>query len=76
MKKQTQAIYKHFGDEKQRLKAKEERLELEIALNNLALYDVREEFDEDAVRKLRVSRSIGKIKSNNRTASRTTSTVV
>ena len=43
MKQQAQAIYKHFGDEKQRLKAKEERLELEIALNKLALYDVREE---------------------------------
>ena len=43
MKQQAQTIYKHFGDEKQRLKAKEERLELEIALNKLALYDVREE---------------------------------
>ena len=42
MKKQAQLIYTHFGDEKQRLKAKEERLELEIALNKLALYDVRE----------------------------------
>ena len=28
MKKQAQEIYKHFGDEKQRLKAKEERLKL------------------------------------------------
>ena len=43
MKKQAQLIYTHFGEEKQRLKAKEERLELEIALNKLALYDVREE---------------------------------
>ena len=43
MKKQAQEIYKHFGYEKQRLKAKEERLELEISLNKLALYDVREE---------------------------------
>ena len=43
MKKQAQLIYTHFGDEKQRLKAKEERLELEIALNKLALCDVREE---------------------------------
>ena len=43
MKKQAQLIFAHFGDEKQRLKAKEERLELEIALNKLALYDVREE---------------------------------
>ena len=43
MKQQAQAIYKHFGYRKQRLKAKEERLELEIALNKLALYDVREE---------------------------------
>ena len=43
MKQQAQEIYKHFGDEKQILKAKEERLELEIALNKLALYDVREE---------------------------------
>ena len=43
MKKQAQLIYKHLGEEKQRLKAKEERLELEIALNKLALYDLREE---------------------------------
>ena len=43
MKKQAHAIYKHFGEEKQRLKAKEERLELEIALNKLALNDIREE---------------------------------
>ena len=43
MKKQAQLIFAHFGEEKQRLKAKEERLELEIALNKLALYDVREE---------------------------------
>ena len=43
MKQQAQLIYTHFGDEKQRLKAKEERLELEIALNKLALYDLREE---------------------------------
>ena len=43
MKKQAQLIYNHFGEKKQRLKAKEERLELEIALNKLALYDVREE---------------------------------
>lgn len=43
MKKQAQLIFTHFGEEKQRLKAKEERLELEIALNKLALYDVREE---------------------------------
>ena len=43
MKQQAQTIYKHFGEEKQRLKAKEERLELEIALNKLALYYVREE---------------------------------
>ena len=43
MKQQAQEIYKHFGEEKQRLKAKEERLELEISLNKLALYDVREE---------------------------------
>ena len=42
MKQQAQTIYKHFGYEKQRLKAKEERLELEISLNKLALYDVRE----------------------------------
>ena len=42
MKKQAQLIYTHFGYEKQRLKAKEERLELEIALNKLALYDIRE----------------------------------
>ena len=27
MKQQAQLIYTHFGDEKQRLKAKEERLE-------------------------------------------------
>ena len=43
MKKQAQLIFTHFREEKQRLKAKEERLELEIALNKLALYDVREE---------------------------------
>ena len=43
MKKQAQLIYTHFGYEKQRLKAKEERLELEMSLNKLALYDVREE---------------------------------
>mgnify|MGYP000913783086 CR=1 FL=1 len=43
MKKQAQLIFANFGEEKQRLKAKEERLELEIALNKLALYDVREE---------------------------------
>ncbi len=43
MKKQAQLIFYHFGEEKQRLKAKEERLELEIALNKLALYDLREE---------------------------------
>ena len=43
MKKQAQLIFAHFGEEEQRLKAKEERLELEIALNKLALYDVREE---------------------------------
>ena len=43
MKKQAQLIFAHFGDEKQRLKAKEERLELEIALNKLALHDVIEE---------------------------------
>ena len=43
MKQQAQLIFAHFGEEKQRLKAKEERLELEIALNKLALYDVREE---------------------------------
>ena len=43
MKKQAQLIFAHFGEEKQKLKAKEERLELEIALNKLALYDVREE---------------------------------
>ena len=43
MKQQSQLIFAHFGYEKQRLKAKEERLELEIALNKLALYDVREE---------------------------------
>ena len=43
MKKQAQLIFAHFGEHKQRLKAKEERLELEIALNKLALYDVREE---------------------------------
>ena len=43
MKQQAQLIFAHFGDEKQRLKAKEERLELEIALNKLALCDVREE---------------------------------
>ena len=43
MKKQAQLIFTHFGEEKQRLKAKEERLELEIALNKLALHDVREE---------------------------------
>ena len=43
MKQQAQLIFAHFGYEKQRLKAKEERLELEIALNKLALYDVREE---------------------------------
>ena len=43
MKKQAQLIFAHFGEEKQRLKAKEERLELEIALNKLALYDLREE---------------------------------
>ena len=43
MKKQAQLIFANFGEEKQRLKAKEERLELEIALNELALYDVREE---------------------------------
>ena len=43
MKQQAQEIYKHFGDEKQRLKVKEEGLELEIALNKLALHDVREE---------------------------------
>ena len=43
MKKQAQLIFANFGEEKQRLKAKEERLELEIALNKLALYDIREE---------------------------------
>ena len=43
MKKQAQLIFTHFGEEKQRLKAKEERLELEIALNKLALYDIIEE---------------------------------
>ena len=43
MKKQAQLIFTHFGEEKQRLKAKEERLELEIALNKLALYDIRED---------------------------------
>ena len=43
MKQQAQLIFAHFGEEKQRLKAKEERLELEIALNKLALYDIREE---------------------------------
>ena len=43
MKKQAQLIFAHFGEEKQRKKAKEERLELEIALNKLALYDIREE---------------------------------
>ena len=43
MKQQAQLIYTHFGEEKQKLKAKEERLELEIALNKLALYDLREE---------------------------------
>ena len=30
MKKQAQLIFAHFGEHKQRLKAKEERLELEI----------------------------------------------
>ena len=43
MKQQEQLIFAHFGEEEQRLKDKEERLELEIALNKLALYDVREE---------------------------------
>ena len=35
MKKQAQLIFTHLGEEKQRLKAKEERLELEIALNKI-----------------------------------------
>jgi len=42
MQAQAQKIFKHFGEESQRLVAKEEWLELQIALMELAKHDIKQ----------------------------------
>lgn len=45
MEKKAQAILNHFGEEKQREKAKEEYLELQIALMELSKFDLKNKSD-------------------------------
>ena len=52
MQSQAQKIFKHFGEESQRLIAQEEWLELQIALMELAKHDIKHKrgcFDKDII---------------------------